>query len=210
MKILLFSGGLESTALAYGEKPDLCLTVDYGQPALIGEIHASKEICNILHIKHKIIATDAYDHNRKNASEQKSWWPNRNQLLISIAAAFSGHEAESYIYIGLVKDDVYSDCKPDFLSAMNKLLEMQESRCQVIAPGINLSTLNVLHNYKVPYNLLSLTLSCHTGPLACGQCNGCKKSRTTLSTYKRRSKFSLVDSEQQNLKGRDNEEHHQR
>ena len=51
---LLLSGGIESTILAYEYKPDIAITIDYGQASANSEIKASKYICNKLNINHII------------------------------------------------------------------------------------------------------------------------------------------------------------
>src|ERR1043166_7150203 len=58
MRVLLLSGGIESTCLAYMERPNFCLTVDYGQRQALGEIRASQEVATFLSIPHDVIAVD--------------------------------------------------------------------------------------------------------------------------------------------------------
>lgn len=41
MRALLLSGGLDSTAIAAWQRPDVCVTVDYGQRPARGELAAS-------------------------------------------------------------------------------------------------------------------------------------------------------------------------
>ena len=45
MRILLLSGGLDSTVCLYLDKPDLCLTVEYGQPHF-AEVRKAKALAS--------------------------------------------------------------------------------------------------------------------------------------------------------------------
>jgi 7-cyano-7-deazaguanine synthase len=93
MKLLLLSGGLDSSALAVWKRPDVALTVDYGQRPAKGEIAAASAIADEFGIAHEIVKIDLSSLGigalaGKCASEiarAPEWWPYRNQMLITIA-----------------------------------------------------------------------------------------------------------------------------
>ena len=66
---LLLSGGIESTILAYEYKPDIAITIDYGQASANSEIKASKYICNKLNINHIILDVNILKYFNKKIEE---------------------------------------------------------------------------------------------------------------------------------------------
>jgi 7-cyano-7-deazaguanine synthase len=196
LRALLLSGGIESTALALMEKPDICLTVNYGQPPAVGEIRSSRAICRELGLEHEAIALPVYVGQRSPLMEEGGslFWPLRNQLLVTIAGIHFASRNLSEVMIGVVEADIYSDCTPSFVDALNCTLEAQEAGFVVSAPAIGMSTLTLLKKAKVPRSLLPLTLSCHVTDYACGSCAGCRKSKTVLKKYRPGPSLSLVAS----------------
>ncbi|WP_440506100.1 7-cyano-7-deazaguanine synthase [Serratia nevei] len=55
---LLLSGGMDSIAIAWWKRPDIALTLDYGQYAAEAEIRAASVTCKSLGIDHHIIRID--------------------------------------------------------------------------------------------------------------------------------------------------------
>ena len=185
MRALLLSGGLESTAIAYWLRPQVAVTVDYGQPSVEGEIRAASTIVKLLSIKHEIIHTSAYLRLPTRPSRTASvWWPYRNQLLLTLAAVCTTERRVGEIYIGLVKGDIYKDCTPDFIKKVNSLFATQERPVTVTAPARKMTTLELLKKSKIPYNFLGITISCHLSDIPCGQCAGCRKSYQVKKEYK--------------------------
>jgi SagB-type dehydrogenase family enzyme len=59
MKVgILLSGGIDSIALTYWQRPQIALTVDYGQAPAAAEILAAEEVCKNLSIEHHVIRVD--------------------------------------------------------------------------------------------------------------------------------------------------------
>jgi 7-cyano-7-deazaguanine synthase len=197
LKALLFSGGIESTALAFAEKPDICITVNYGQPSAVGEIRSARSISGQLGLRHEAICVTPYAAAAPSLDQETKgiFWPLRNQLLITLAGVHLVNRGLSEVIIGLVRDDVYADCKTPFVEDMNRTLESQDAGFSVGAPAITMTTLELLRRSRVPYELLSLTLSCQVSDYACGMCAGCLKSKLVLQKYKRHSKLTLVASQ---------------
>jgi 7-cyano-7-deazaguanine synthase len=163
------------------------VTVDYGQAAADAEIQAAASITKWLGVKHKVLTVAPYvDVGRpKGQTEAISiWWPFRNQLLVTLAAIATTELGASEIQIGLVKGDIYKDCTAEFVRCMNRLLSAQERKIKLNAPARHLTTLSLLKNSSIPYDLLGITISCHVGNVPCGQCAGCSKSARVKREYK--------------------------
>lgn len=188
MRILLFSGGLDSSALAADLRPDLCLTVDYGQRPAPGEIRASAAIADALGLRPEILRVDlsalgSGEMVGRGASELASgpeWWPYRNQMLITLAAMRYVADGLSEIVIGAVGTDTHADGKAPFLDAIDRTLSVQEGGVRVRAPARDMDPVDLLRRSSLPRELLGLTFSCHSGPYSCGQCRGCTKRLATI------------------------------
>lgn len=188
MRLLLFSGGLDSSALAADLSPDLCLTVDYGQRPAAGEIRASATIAAALGLRHEILRVDlsalgSGDMAGRDASQLASgpeWWPYRNQMLITLAAMRYVGDGLTEIVIGAVGTDSHADGKAPFLDAIDRTLSVQEGGVRVSAPACDMEPVELLRRSSLPRDLLGLTFSCHSGPHACGQCRGCTKRLATI------------------------------
>ena len=59
--LLLFSGGIDSTSVLFWKKPDIAITVNYGQVCADAEIQASRSICKEFNIHHRIIKIDCHE-----------------------------------------------------------------------------------------------------------------------------------------------------
>lgn len=182
--LLLMSGGVDSTAIAAWLKPDVCLTLNYGQNAANAEIGASKAICDRLNINHSVLEIDCRSlgagemsgSDPIDGSPVPEWWPFRNQLLLTLAAAYSAKIGVTKIIIGSVSSDsIHADGTENFYNLANQLLEYQELNMQVEAPAINLTSLELINVSAIPKELIILTHSCHRGSVPCSQCRGCKK-----------------------------------
>lgn len=181
---LLLSGGMDSLALAYWKKPDVALTVDYGQLAAEAEITASAEVCKTLSIEHHVLRIDCRtlgSGDMAGTTEDalapaSDWWPYRNQLLLTLVAMKAVSMGVTQLWIGTVKSDgVHRDGTPEFVDLIDKLLSYQEGGLHIEAPAIHLSTSELIREAKVPRSLLAWSHSCHKANIACGQCRGCNK-----------------------------------
>lgn len=193
MKVVLLSGGMDSAALVYWSRPDLALTVDYGQLAAEGEIRAAKAICTELSISHEVVTTDTRRLGGGTmagagvSSATPEWWPFRNQLLLTLGVMRMG-AAPGELLIGTVASDkVHSDGRTEFLQSFNALLSAQQANITVLAPAIEMSSVELIEKSLVPEGILGWTLSCHTGPVGCGECRGCYKHVETRALLQQRN-----------------------
>lgn len=181
---LLLSGGMDSLSIAWWKRPDIAITIDYGQLAAEAELRASRTICRVLGIEHHILRVDcralgsgdmAGGQADPNAPAS-DWWPYRNQLLATLAAMRAISLGVTHLWLGTVKSDgSHRDGTPEFVDAMSKLLSMQEGGIQVEAPAIGLSTIELVRLAQIPHDQLAWAHSCHKANVACAQCRGCNK-----------------------------------
>ncbi|MCW4452167.1 7-cyano-7-deazaguanine synthase [Kaistella sp. BT6-1-3] len=181
---ILLSGGIDSISLAYNLKPQIAYTIDYGQTVAKREIYVSKYIAKKLGIVHKVITVDCRNlgsgtlANKEiiDLSPSDEWWPYRNQLLITLSAMQAIKDGVSELYLASVKsDNFHSDGTNMFYELINELVNFQEGNIKIICPTLEYYSHELVKNYNVPLDLLSLAHSCHISNLACGKCSGCIK-----------------------------------
>lgn len=186
---LLLSGGVDSIGLAYWQRPDIALTIDYGQLPAAGEVQAAAAVCSALGIQHHILQIDCRaigsgdlaGRPQIQAAPVAEWWPFRNQLLVTLGAAFLLPLGVTKLLIGCVKTDaLHADGRAEFVSALSGLLQLQEGAMTVEAPAIGLTSAELIAESQVPRAILAWAHSCHVANLACGYCRGCQKHFETM------------------------------
>jgi 7-cyano-7-deazaguanine synthase len=190
VKVLLFSGGIDSSALAWWCSPDILLTINYGQRVWSGEKRAAQAIAAYTGAIHEIVVTDLSPLGSGSLASKTpvmsapstEWWPYRNQLLITIAAMRFVTEGPVEILIGSVASDTtHSDGRAEFRSSINHLLSVQEGMVSVAAPASALSSIELVRSAGIPLEVLGFTFSCHVSDPPCAECRGCIKHRETLT-----------------------------
>lgn len=183
--LLLFSGGLDSTTLlallsAQGYEVQT-LFFDYGQPARHAEREASR---------HNSEKYGGVSHEELHLPSQLfivrgSYYPARNFVLISSAAAYAESRHIAKLFVGLVASvqyqgfsTTYPDCSWEFVETINSTLEASTTNGLVVqAPLFDVPKDGVL---KLSERLgidLADTISCLT-PVklqACGLCVSCRE-----------------------------------
>lgn len=181
---LLLSGGMDSIAIAWWKRPDVAITIDYGQLPARAEIAASTAVAGRLNIEHHVVTVDCRslgsgDMAGLTANEHapaSDWWPYRNQMLVTFAAMKAISLGVQALLIGTVlSDGFHRDGTPEFVSAVSALLALQEGHMTVLAPAIKLSTIELIRLSAVPDTELAWAHSCHKSNVPCGNCRGCNK-----------------------------------
>lgn len=184
MKAILLSGGLDSIALSFWQRPDIAVTIDYGQKPAEAEISAATHVCQSLGILHRVIRADCSSlgsgllANTPALPESPSpeWWPFRNQLLITLALTSLANTKAHELMLGTVAgDEIHSDGTPAFYEAINGLVQVQEFRPQVTAPANDMTSAELVSLSDTPKEILLWAHSCQVGNVACGLCRGCLK-----------------------------------
>ena len=128
--LLLFSGGLDSTtllALLVAQRYEVqTLFYDYGQPAR----HAEREAARHNSAKYGAISHDELELPSQLFIVRGSYWPARNFVMISAAAAYAESRHIPNLFVALVADvlhpgfaDRYPDCSWEFVESINKVLD---------------------------------------------------------------------------------------
>lgn len=181
---LLLSGGMDSLCIARWKRPDVAITIDYGQLPAAAEIEASSAICKRLSIDHHVISVDCsalgsgdMAGEPANANAPASdWWPYRNQLLVTLSAMRALVLGVTHLFLGTVKsDESHRDGTREFIAALSGLLHLQEGALVISAPAIHLSTTELVRLSGVTSDQLAWAHSCHKSCVACGSCRGCNK-----------------------------------
>ncbi|WP_295543328.1 7-cyano-7-deazaguanine synthase [uncultured Pseudacidovorax sp.] len=191
--VLLLSGGIDSTALAYWQRPKHALTIDYGQAAASAERRAAAQVARELELDHHNMTVNlrALGLGRMAGLQPEvdaptpEWWPFRNQLLITFAAAKAVVLGADAVMVGtLATDGLHADGRPEFLETMRSLFQQQERQIKLLAPASKMNALQLVRRSGVPRQLLAWTHSCHVADYACGTCRGCNKHIETLDALK--------------------------
>jgi 7-cyano-7-deazaguanine synthase len=206
--VVILSGGMDSTISMrmccekYGAENVRALTFDYGQKQIIEVIRAT-ESTRILGVKHKVLDLSLLGEIGQGFSANldkniamptikevlgdprpKTYVPNRNMILMSIAAAYAEVEGMDVIVTGLQIHDQYSyhDTTERFVNKINDvLLENRIIKIKVIAPFSDfnkLEEIQLLQALDGDVDLLKYTLTCYnpddTGK-SCGKCPSCSE-----------------------------------
>lgn len=200
--VVILSGGLDSTtcmAVAADEGYEIyALTFDYGQRHR-REVDCARQVAAHFGVReHRIVKLDFLkqiggssltDPSREIPLGQEgkdipdTYVPGRNLVFLSLAASFAEVVGAQTIFIGVSAVDYsgYPDCRPDFIEAVNRVLQVgtragdQSKAIQIRAPLLHLSkaeTIKLGHRLGAPYHL---TTSCYRGgERACGVCDSCR------------------------------------
>lgn len=188
-KGILLSGGIDSIALAYWQKPDVAFTLDYGQSPAIAEIRASKAVAEELKISHYVITVDCsslgsgdlINKAALESSPSSEWWPYRNQMLITLACMKGISLGITELMAASVKSDgFHRDGTPGFYQLIDGLMSYQEGEIKISSPCINMTSVELVKHSNIPRDLLYWAHSCHTSNSPCGNCRGCNKYRQVI------------------------------
>lgn len=205
--LVLLSGGLDSTVaaalhLAAGGAVDLGLFVDYGQRAADRERFAAQAVGRALgfdvvettlpllgEISGDALTSASRDLPRPGPGELEGaaaadsanavWVPNRNGLLVNLAAAVAEARGLSEVLVGFNREEAetFPDNGEPFLDALNACLEHStRGTVHVVAPVIGLSKSELFAAGVASGAPLSATWSCYEGGDGpCGTCESCRR-----------------------------------
>ena len=202
--VVLLSGGLDSSTLLYyvvrtlGQKRTLGLAVAYGQrhSRELESAHAVAEEAGIALIRcnlgaalepifagapsSQVGALEVVPEGHYAAESMKSTIvPNRNGLLLNVAAALAVSQNRAFVAYAAHAGDhpIYPDCRPEFANAMGRALELG-SGIRLYAPFALKSKTDIVRlgdSLGVPF---ALTYSCYNGRAKhCGRCGTCVERR---------------------------------
>lgn len=199
--VAVFSGGLDSTVLAYhlqasGDRV-LALSIDYGQRHR-RELESAQRIaaqmempwlCADLSALRPLLAGSSQtddaipvpDGHYEAESMKATVVPNRNMLLLATAGAYAvSQRADALAYAAHAGDHaIYPDCRPEFADAMAKALHLCDWHdLLLLTPFVRMTKTDIVRrgaSLGVPF---ALTYSCYRGGVEhCGTCGTCAERR---------------------------------
>lgn len=208
--VILLSGGLDSAAnlalCAERDEPVLALTANYGQRAYEPERRAAAALCEYYGVRHETVglewlgalggssltareqqvpdvATELLDDARTTEASAKAVWvPNRNGVLINVAAAYAERLSASRVVVGFNAEEAvtFPDNSGAYLGAATEALAYSTAGGRV-----------AVHCYTTEWNKRRIVeelrglarefpfdrvWSCyHGGPEPCGACESCRR-----------------------------------
>lgn len=234
--VIINSGGLDSSTLMYYAKENgykiISLSFDYGQRH-VKELECAKEIAELCGAEwHKIdmsflgplfasqgsasslvSGNDVPDGHYAEDTMKQTVVPNRNMIMLSIAAGVAVASGASGVWTGVHAGDhfIYPDCRPQFIAALNAAMVYGNEGFGTI-PEIPQGTVPInflqapfLHNTKADIASMALlfavplekTWSCYKGgDMHCGRCGTCVERLEAIDEAIRRlSDLQLHDLE---------------
>lgn len=189
-RVLLLSGGMDSTAIAWWLRPEHSITIDYGQLPAAAEIGAAATVAKAMGISHQVLridltavgSGDLAGRPPADIAPVPEWWPFRNQMVITLAGMYAVRVGASEILLGTVgSDSVHADGRREFVEMMSSVMSFQEGGIRLSAPAVDLSATELIVRSGAPRELLAWAHSCHVHNVACGACRGCVKHFETWS-----------------------------
>lgn len=197
---------LAKTVAKYGREEVLTLGVDYGQRH-VKELAAAEVVRKVLGVTNGALVSirgglllhsmelkapmggssqteegiAVPEGHYADESMKATFVPNRNMVMISLAASFAlANGADEVHYAAHAGDHaIYPDCRPEFVDFMNHVLTVANySPVRVVAPFIGMTKAEVVGEgaqLGVPFDL---TWSCYQGlEVHCGKCGTCVERR---------------------------------
>lgn len=201
MAVIVYSGGLDSTVLLHllkrEGKADAALLFDYGQKHK-KELEFARKNCEKLGVPFDIAdlrpitrlfghnsLTDASeevpDGNYDDSNMKSTVVPNRNMIMISIAAARAiALETDEVAYAAHSGDHaIYPDCRDEFADALDGVLALcHYEPVKLLRPFVDMSKADIVALGTDLGVDFSQTWSCYKGgEIHCGTCGTCTERK---------------------------------
>lgn len=211
--VVLLSGGLDSSAnLAIAcerDQVELALTCDYGQKAAKPEIAAARALCEYYGVRHQIldltwlgqmggssltsseqvpeIRADQLDTGSVIRQTAKQVWvPNRNGVLINVAAAFAERQGCTRVIVGFNREEAvtFPDNSLEYLNRVTDSLALSTANgTQVFCYTTQMDKTQIVRELRAlrkPFPFEKIW-SCYLGgPKPCGSCESCQRLKRAL------------------------------
>lgn len=218
--VMILSGGMDSTIAMrlaverYGKDNVSALTFFYGQKQK-REIEMAKISTNMLGVKHKVVDASFLGEISQGFSANtdsdmvmptirdvlgdprpKTYVPNRNMILMSIAAAYAEVNNVDAVICGLQSTDEYNyhDTTARWIGKVNDLLsENRIIKIKLVSPFSTLSKyqeLQILKEVDGNVDLLLFTLTCYNPDDEGNSCGKCPSCAERINAFK---KINLKD-----------------
>ena len=200
--LIIVSGGMDSITLLYDKKDSiaLALSFDYGSNHNSREIPYAQLHCQRLGIRHIVIPLDFMhqyftssllegaeaipDGHYADENMKSTVVPFRNGIMLSVAIGIAESNGLKKVLIANHGGDhaIYPDCRPDFISAINKAaMSGTYLNVEVDAPYTNISKTDIARRGAALGIDYSETWSCYKGgAVHCGTCGTCVERKEAL------------------------------
>ena len=200
--LIIVSGGMDSITLLYDRKDSiaLALSFDYGSNHNSREIPYAQLHCQRLGIRHVVIPLDFMhqyftssllegaeaipDGHYADENMKSTVVPFRNGIMLSVAIGIAESNGLKKVLIANHGGDhaIYPDCRPDFISAINKAaMSGTYLNVEVDAPYTNISKTDIARRGVALGIDYSETWSCYKGgAVHCGTCGTCVERKEAL------------------------------
>lgn len=205
--VILLSGGLDSSVNLYAALQEtevvLAVTINYGQRAFESELLAAKKICSALKIPHQLIELpwlaqitntslvsvkheipvgeqvqiDNYEQSLITA--KAVWVPNRNGVLLNVAAAVAESLNADQVVVGFNKEEAqtFPDNSANYLESLNvSFCFSTATHVKVHSYTLDLNKTEIVKlgkNLKI--NFKELWPCYFVGEKICKQCESCQR-----------------------------------
>ena len=200
--LIIVSGGMDSITLLYDRKDSiaLALSFDYGSNHNSREIPYAQLHCQRLGIRHVVIPLDFMhqyftssllegaeaipDGHYADENMKSTVVPFRNGIMLSVAIGIAESNGLKKVLIANHGGDhaIYPDCRPDFISAINKAaMSGTYLNVEVDAPYTNISKTDIARRGLALGIDYTETWSCYKGgAVHCGTCGTCVERKEAL------------------------------
>ncbi len=208
--VVLLSSGLDSTVNFYKALKEhqvtMALTFDYGQRAAKNEISHAAKLCQLNNIPHKVVDLSWFKDFTQTSlvNTQKEipkkmqidnleechetakavWVPNRNGIMINIAAGFAEGTGADFVIVGFNKEEgaTFPDNTPEYLEQLNLSFTystLNKIKVQCFTADMNKTEIVKLgKSLNVPFHLI---WSCYfENKTACEECESCLRLKRAL------------------------------
>jgi 7-cyano-7-deazaguanine synthase len=205
-KLLIYSGGMDSTVLLHEKKNDIAMAVSfhYGSKHAGSELRMAERNCRLLKIEHKIVdLREMSQHLKSNLLEsggeipeghyaesnmKSTVVPFRNGIMLSIAIGIAeSHNLASVMIANHVGDHaVYPDCRSEFIESMAKASYTGTYNGGAVeSPYGDISKREIaLIGNGIQYFNFGNTWSCYKGgEKHCGKCGTCVERIEALDGF---------------------------
>lgn len=211
--VVLLSGGMDSTVNLYEAARSgqvlLALTIDYGQRALVREVAAAQKLCAALKIPHRVLALPFFkefgqsslvdrniplplktqvsidDFSTSTQTAKSVWVPNRNGILLNIAAGFAEALGADTLIPGFNKEEAttFPDNSREFMEQVTTSLRFSTANhVQVQCFTVDMDKTQIVARGQQLGVDWSMIWPCYQAfEKWCGECESCQRSLRALA-----------------------------
>jgi len=200
--VVIISGGMDSTTLLYdvvashGSENVQAISFNYNQKHKC-ELEKAKKTCEKLGVNHKVLSLSVLNEVAPSALTRDDWAvpeghysedsmkqtvvPNRNMVMLSLAAAYAMGVKAQELYYGAHAGDhtIYPDCRKEFIDSMTQSIKLADwNEVKLKAPYWQIDKVGILKIGKELGVDYSLTHTCYNPNKAgesCGKCGSCRE-----------------------------------